>query len=47
MSIWKDQNPARKDSIPLPPEPVRDTPVPAADFSPTTVGTTTFLGSSM
>ena len=37
MSIWKDQNPARKDSIPLPPEPatLRDTPV-AADFSPTT-----------
>ncbi|MET0654042.1 MAG: polymer-forming cytoskeletal protein [Pseudoxanthomonas sp.] len=35
MSIWKDQNPARKDSIPLPPEPapVRDAP---ADFSPTT-----------
>ena len=37
MSIWKDQNPARKDSIPLPPEPVRDAPSPAADFSPTTV----------
>ena len=37
MSIWKDQNPARKDSIPLPPEPapLRDAPV-AADFSPTT-----------
>ncbi|MEP6907573.1 MAG: polymer-forming cytoskeletal protein [Pseudoxanthomonas sp.] len=37
MSIWKDQNPTRKDSIPLPPEPapVEDTPV-AADFSPTT-----------
>jgi len=37
MSIWKDQNPARKDSIPLPPEPVtqRDPPA-AADFSPTT-----------
>jgi cytoskeletal protein CcmA (bactofilin family) len=35
MSIWKDQNPARKDSIPLPPEPapVRDAP---ADFTPTT-----------
>ncbi len=36
MSIWKDQNPARKDSIPQPPEPVRETPAPAADFSPTT-----------
>lgn len=36
MSIWKDQNPARKDSIPQPPEPVRDAPAPAADFSPTT-----------
>ena len=36
MSIWKDQNPARKDSIPLPPEPVRDAPATAADFSPTT-----------
>lgn len=36
MSIWKDQNPARKDSIPLPPEPVRDVPATAADFSPTT-----------
>lgn len=38
MSIWKDQNPARKDSIPLPPEPapVRDVPLAAADFSPTT-----------
>jgi hypothetical protein len=35
MSIWKDQNPARKDSIPLPPEPVRDAPA-VADFSPTT-----------
>ena len=37
MSIWKDQSPARKDSIPLPPEPVtlRDAPV-AAEFSPTT-----------
>lgn len=37
MSIWKDQNPARKDSIPQPPEPVRDAPAPAADFSPTTM----------
>ena len=36
MSIWKDQNPARKDSIPQPPEPVREVPAPAADFSPTT-----------
>ena len=36
MSIWKDQNPARKDSIPLPPEPARDAPATAADFSPTT-----------
>ena len=36
MSIWKDQNPTRKDSIPLPPEPVRDAPATAADFSPTT-----------
>ena len=36
MSIWKDQNPARKDSIPLPPEPVRDAPATATDFSPTT-----------
>ncbi len=37
MSIWKDQSPARKDSTPLPPEPLtlRETPV-AADFSPTT-----------
>jgi cytoskeletal protein CcmA (bactofilin family) len=35
MSIWKDQNPARKDSIPPPPEPVRDAPA-VADFSPTT-----------
>lgn len=37
MSIWKDQNPARKDSIPSPPEPtpVRAAPA-AADFSPTT-----------
>ena len=37
MSIWKDQNPARKDSIPLPPEPapLRDASA-AADFSPTT-----------
>ena len=39
MSIWKDQNPARKDSIPLPPEPVRDVPATAADFSPTTTAT--------
>lgn len=40
MSIWKDQNPTRKDSIPLPPEPapapVRDVPLAAAAFSPTT-----------
>ena len=37
MSIWKDQNSTRKDSIPPPPEPapVRDAPA-AADFSPTT-----------
>jgi cytoskeletal protein CcmA (bactofilin family) len=35
MSIWKDQNPTRKDSIPLPPEPARDAPA-VADFSPTT-----------
>ena len=36
MSIWKDQSPARKDSIPPSPEPtpIRDTA--AADFSPTT-----------
>lgn len=37
MSIWKDQNSTRKDSIPPPPEPapLRDAPA-AADFSPTT-----------
>ncbi len=37
MSIWKDQNSTRKDSIPPPPDPapVRDAPA-AADFSPTT-----------
>ena len=37
MSIWKDQGPAKKDSIPLPPEPTppRDAPL-VADFSPTT-----------
>lgn len=38
MSIWKDQGPAKKDAVPLPPEP---SPAPAreataaADFSPT------------
>ncbi|HEY5971215.1 MAG TPA: polymer-forming cytoskeletal protein [Pseudoxanthomonas sp.] len=38
MSIWKDQSPARKDSIPLPPEPspVREVPA-AAEFTPTTI----------
>jgi cytoskeletal protein CcmA (bactofilin family) len=38
MSIWKDQSPARKDSVPFPPEaaPTRDTPVATADFTPTT-----------
>ena len=37
MSIWKDQNSTRKDSIPPPPEPapLREAPA-AADFSPTT-----------
>jgi len=37
MSIWKDQNSTRKDSIPPPtePAPLRDAPA-AADFSPTT-----------
>lgn len=38
MSIWKDQGPAKKDAVTLPPEPptapVREAPV-AADFSPT------------
>lgn len=40
MSIWKDQSPAKKDSIPLPPEPVslrESAPSGAADFSPTTL----------
>jgi cytoskeletal protein CcmA (bactofilin family) len=40
MSIWKDQSPAKKDSIPLPPEPAafRETASSgAADFSPTTL----------
>ena len=38
MSIWKDQSPARKDSVPFPPETAttRDTPVATADFTPTT-----------
>ena len=37
MSIWKDQGPAKKDSIPLAPEPTpaREAPL-VADFSPTT-----------
>ena len=37
MSIWKDQGPAKKDSIPLAPEPSpsRESPL-VADFSPTT-----------
>lgn len=37
MSIWKDQGPAKKDSIPLAPEPTpaRESPL-VADFSPTT-----------
>ncbi len=38
MSIWKDQSPAKKDSIPLPSEPttLREASPAAADFTPTT-----------